>query len=583
MDYLPLLKRELRVALRAQKPVQSRLKVAAAGAGGSILILLFGALLSGRNQGRLLAQLLCLAGLYCVLRTPQLTAGALAEERRNQTLGLLYISGLSVWEVFAGKFLSAALMTFTYLLALFPMLALPFLAGGISFDHFVATAAGLPVLVFFVLSISLLASVFTQDESGAIALCFLILSVLCIVTPAIFYAQSYFAPNATPSSGWLLLSPAYGPKLVWNGLRTGFGPAAQADFWRNLGVTLTLSFMAIGIAAIAFKRLWREQEIGMYSTGWRQRFHEWLHGSRFRRQHLAKQWLDNNPYTWLAARDRQPAALAWLLLGGITLLWLLCWACWPAHWPSVANSFITATLLNSVLTWLQKHAAAREFGLARRDGAFETLLTTPLTPLEIVHGTLAAIRLQFRRSANLVLALNVFLLAGALVTRDWTGRTLSVFAIVSSVLLGWSWLLRYDTSGLVPVMWAGVNCGRPALAVWKASGFNTWSWVWILFNAQSLGRGLRGFPSGSTQELMIVSAVAMVLFAVWVSKVIWNRTHQLKEMKWNPKKKQWLEGLAGPLQLRLIKEFREIVQEPVPDPKDPRFKQWDVKERFPWG
>jgi hypothetical protein len=34
---------------------------------------------------------------------------------------------------------------------------------------------------------------------------------------------------------------------------------------------------------------------------------------------------------------------------------------------------------------------------------------------------------------------------------------------------------------------------------------------------------------------------------------------------------------------RLIREFREIVREPLPDPSDPRFKTWNVLERFPWG
>ena len=33
----------------------------------------------------------------------------------------------------------------------------------------------------------------------------------------------------------------------------------------------------------------------------------------------------------------------------------------------------------------------------------------------------------------------------------------------------------------------------------------------------------------------------------------------------------------------LIREFREIVREPLPNPNDPRFKKWDVHERFPWG
>jgi hypothetical protein len=33
----------------------------------------------------------------------------------------------------------------------------------------------------------------------------------------------------------------------------------------------------------------------------------------------------------------------------------------------------------------------------------------------------------------------------------------------------------------------------------------------------------------------------------------------------------------------LVREFREIVREPLPDPNDPRFKKWNVQERFPWG
>lgn len=33
---------------------------------------------------------------------------------------------------------------------------------------------------------------------------------------------------------------------------------------------------------------------------------------------------------------------------------------------------------------------------------------------------------------------------------------------------------------------------------------------------------------------------------------------------------------------RLVAEFREIVQEPLPDLTDPRFKNWNVAERFPW-
>lgn len=34
---------------------------------------------------------------------------------------------------------------------------------------------------------------------------------------------------------------------------------------------------------------------------------------------------------------------------------------------------------------------------------------------------------------------------------------------------------------------------------------------------------------------------------------------------------------------RLINEFRGIVREPIPDPLDPRYKSYNLRERFPWG
>ena len=158
MACLPIIERELRVALRKRRPARSRLQVAAAAVGGAMLFLLLAPLTGSPALGRNLDEMPFLAGLYFVVRAPRLTAGVLAEERRNQTLGLLFLSGLGAGEVFASKFLSAALVAFTDLLALFPMLALPFLLGGVSFEVFLATISALPALMLFALAVSLLAS-----------------------------------------------------------------------------------------------------------------------------------------------------------------------------------------------------------------------------------------------------------------------------------------------------------------------------------------------------------------------------------------------------------------------------------------
>jgi len=49
MVCLPLIERELRVALRKQRPAKGRLKVAALAAAGSVIFLLFGLLTRERS------------------------------------------------------------------------------------------------------------------------------------------------------------------------------------------------------------------------------------------------------------------------------------------------------------------------------------------------------------------------------------------------------------------------------------------------------------------------------------------------------------------------------------------------------
>jgi len=515
-----------------------------------------------------------------VVRVPILTAGVLAEERRNQTLGLLFLSGLGSGEVFASKFLSSALVAFTNLLAIFPMLALPFLLGGISFDLFLATICGLPALMLLTLALSLLASALTRDEGSAVILAFVLGVLLCGLTPAIYLAQSYFSLGATHSLWWLRLSPIYGPLLVNAGFRSGFSPAAHTEFWQNLGVTVIWSVLALGTAGFALKRSWRDrpQEGAM---GWRERWRELVHGSRQARRRLAQKRLEQNPFVWLSSRDRQPATVGWLAVGGIVMVWLVCWAAWPARWPSVQNFFITATLLNVVLAWLTRHTAAHLIGSPRRDGAYELMLTTPMQPNEIVSGTIKALRGHFLGLVSFVLLLDVLMMIGGVWTRPWNERALAVYFIVWAALLAWTWSLGHRLARVFPVMWISLNCSRPAYAVWRSSGFNPWSWIWIFFNFQTLGRGFQRFPTGSLGETAIVLLIAVILLIV-LAKRARVQARRVQEMKWEPLAKDWVKGATELCETRLIREFREIVQEPLPDPSDPRFKRWNLQERFPW-
>jgi hypothetical protein len=512
-------------------------------------------------------------------------------------------------EVFASKFLSSALIAFTNLLAIWPVLALPFLIGGVSYDLYVAIICALPVLMLFALAVSLLASALAREESTAVVLANALGALLCLLTPALYLAHSHFSPLAKPSLWWLRLSPAYGPCLAWRGLSSGFRPVEQTEFWQNLALTLGWSVSALGAAAFALKRLWREQEEEEGIGGWRKRWREFVHGGRESRQRLGRAWLDENPFVWLAGRDRQPATLCRLVVGGIVLTWLLCWATWPAEWPSVPNLFITAALLNLVLGWLTRHAAAQEIGQARRDGVYELLLTTPLTPRDIVHGTLESLRWRFRALANFVLSLNALMMLGGLVVRGWNASALFVYLSIWLFLLTWSWSLGHSWSRVLPVMWVSLNCGRPAYSVWRASGPSgsswwLWIWVWNLYNFRLLPGGIQRFPTGSEGEL--AWTLFFVLFwLAWLVGRYFIRARRRRDLKyllaqerdalafipatlvrdtrWEPGHMEWLRDTESHFENRLISEFREIVREPLPGPSDPRFKKWDIRERFPQG
>ena len=210
-------------------------------------------------------------------------------------------------------------------------------------------------------------------------------AVLCVVTPAIYFAQSHFSPGAALSLWWLRLSPAYGPLLVWRGFRSGFGPGTGAEFWLNLGVTLAWSALCLGAASTALKLLWREREETQGSAGWRIRWRNLVHGTAQERHRLGQVWLEVNPFVWLAARE-----------------------------------------------------AARSMAEPRRDGTYELLLTTPLQPSDVVWGELEALRWHLQPVLRAVLGLEVLMLLAGLVVRGWSAPALAVYLTLWLFLLWWT-------------------------------------------------------------------------------------------------------------------------------------------------
>src|SRR5262245_12231573 len=131
MKLLPVVGRELRAIARRPSAywVRSGAALAAFGAMGYVA-LVAAAGLPTANQGRSLFDLLSLgAFLYCAMAGIRGTSDALSQEKREGTLGLLFLTDLKGYDVVLGKLLSVSINSIYGILAVTPPLALAFMMG----------------------------------------------------------------------------------------------------------------------------------------------------------------------------------------------------------------------------------------------------------------------------------------------------------------------------------------------------------------------------------------------------------------------------------------------------------------------
>ena len=80
--------------------------------------------------------------MYCLLSGVWFTADCLSEEKREGTLGLLFLTDLKGYDVVLGKLVATSLNGLYAVLAAVPILALPLLMGGVAPGEVRAHGAG---------------------------------------------------------------------------------------------------------------------------------------------------------------------------------------------------------------------------------------------------------------------------------------------------------------------------------------------------------------------------------------------------------------------------------------------------------
>src|SRR3974377_2058980 len=131
MTFLPIVARELRVTARRPGTFWVR-------SGAALAILVVGTWYFLMNPGQpphdiamgLFGILTGSAVFYCLFSGVWFTADCLSEEKREGTLGLLFLTDLKGYDVVLGKLVATSLNGSYAVLAVLPILALPLLLGG---------------------------------------------------------------------------------------------------------------------------------------------------------------------------------------------------------------------------------------------------------------------------------------------------------------------------------------------------------------------------------------------------------------------------------------------------------------------
>lgn len=468
MIFLPIVERELRVSARKKVTHWSRIGSALLALIITGCLLLIIELAPGgvfQNQGGLflysaLSWLtfagVCLAGIF-------LTADSVSEEKREGTLGLLFLTDLRGYDVILGKLLATSLQAFYAVLAVFPFLALPLLMGGVTAAQFWKAMMALLNTLFFSLAAGIFVSSVQRDAQHTMKFTFLLLAVFIGLLPML----DSMIPQFTGTFGLFTPSTAFFQA-------SSRGSGTTSIFWTPLLVSHLIGWIFLVVAALITPKAWHEKASAEKTS----LAHRWKFGSAKFRSKFRAHWLEQDPVVWLALRERwqgiffQSLFLITLTLFVISLLKSGSSAAMALNWSF--SRFIH--LLIEI--WIATQAS-RLFVDARNNGALELLLCTPLPEKEIVRGQFRALLRTFAVPVLLVALLQIAVLIAQLSPQSATTTVTRGATVVSGpndylIIQTISGLITF-LAGTLALIWFGMWCGltsrKPAAAALKAFAF----------------------------------------------------------------------------------------------------------------
>lgn len=452
MTFLPIIERELRVRGRRRATYWIRVAVGGFGALLCLTQLSIGATFAGASSaghytflGLVTAAFLLCCGAFV------LTADGISSERREGTLGLLFLTRVRGHDVLLGKLGAAGLTGLCAVIVFLPVLMIPVLSGGVTAGEASRTGLALLNTLFVVLAVGLLASAEGESLFGASRKA--VILVMCILfVPAPFFLFS----NSLPS--WSHLAAAFSPFMSLLAAGDAKYRASPAQYWEALILLHLLGWGLLWRTSVVLRRSLRKPSAMPVVLETTPALGNPLPVTRWRLKPLTEK---SEPITWLLRRQTGLSLAVW---AGVAIrlsywfliplsIWLL--AAGPGLqallWPV---SLVTHVAETGLFAWV----ASRFFIEARRTGEFELLATTPHGATTMVSAQAEMLRRRFRWPIVVLLVPIVLQAFSILVVRsggmpvEWRLYHAS-YAVLSGIN---TWI------GIVALCWVGMWFGLRA-------------------------------------------------------------------------------------------------------------------------
>lgn len=527
MRTLPVVEREMRTAARQTRTWWWRFLTVAAAFGFFLFALLTvgNAAPANRVGTEVFTALSVFGMIYALVSGPLATADCLGRERREGTLGLLFLTHLRAHDVVLGKMASASLDMLLGLGAAVPFVAVPFLLGGLSLSTFFYVSAALVNLMVMSLALGACASAIFASARAALALSLGLLLFMTFGLPLLGEICGDIHPSSEFAPVVYALCPLYTMDRCWSAATRPPG----WQFWLNMGCLHLFAWGCIAFACCRTARSWRD----LPAAPARARLAEWLgrwrRGSRRRRASWKARMLGRNPIAWLEGRDRtQPIALA--VLVGLTFAGFLISAMIAGTDTADEGVIILfAFIAHNVLCLWVAIQAPRRLGDDRQSGALELLLSTPLPPRQIVQGTMRILRRRFGLALLALMLLDAMLVASYLyfgrgyspLESAWWRHELSVLAL-SALFVCPAQVYVFARVGIYQGLVQTNPLRATFMLIWKI-GILPWA-CFIAFIAfyESAWRRFFGWPFRFESICAVWAVIHLVLCLAFLAHAEWH-------------------------------------------------------------